>query len=237
MMNLTIKNLTKYYNKQCVLSIDAFTIERSSFLGIIGPNGAGKSTLVKMLAGLETPSSGEILYEKSLISPPIYKSMTMVFQKPYLLRTSVFNNIAYPLKIRKLNPKAIDKKVNHLIVEMGIESIKNQNAWTLSGGEAQKVALARAIIFEPALLILDEPTANIDPASILTMEKTINKFYQQSAPSIIIVTHNIQQAKRLCKEIAFMHQGKIVEFGKSSDMIHHPSNPLTKNFIEGEIIL
>lgn len=236
-MDITIKNLTKYYNQQSVLNINSFSIKQGSFLGIIGPNGAGKSTLTRILAGLDTPSSGEVLYNNSSLNPSISKNITMVFQKPYLIRTTVFNNISYPLKIRKVNPKEIKERVNHLIQEMDIENIKYQNAWTLSGGEAQKVALARAIIFKPSLLILDEPTASIDPASIFMMEKTIKNFHVKTNTTLIMVTHNLQQAKRLCSDVAFMYKGSIFEYGKTNDVILSPQNELTRCFMKGEIVL
>ncbi|AKL94376.1 phosphate ABC transport system ATP-binding protein PstB [Clostridium aceticum] len=236
-MDLTSKDLTKSYKERKVLDIDALHIESGAFLGIIGPNGAGKSTLVKILAGLDTPTTGVVKYDGVPLNTRIHQKMTMVFQKPYLLRTSVFNNIAYPLKIRKVNKNKIQQQVDDLIEEMDIQHIRNQNAWTLSGGEAQKVALARAIIFQPSLLILDEPTASIDPASTLVLEKTVKNFYNKTKATIIIVTHNLQQAKRLCDDVAFMHKGKILEYGKTEDVILFSKNHLIRQFVEGEIIL
>lgn len=236
-MNITISNLTKSYKEKLVLKIDDFHVDSGCFLGIIGPNGAGKSTLVKIIAGLDQATTGEIQYDNTHLNTSVYQKMTMVFQKPYLLRTSVFNNIAYPLKIRKVDNRSIEEKVNQLLEEMDIQHIKNQNAWTLSGGEAQKVALARAIIFQPSLLILDEPTANIDPASIFMMEKTVRHFHEESKATIIIVTHNLQQAKRLCTDVAFMHQGNVIEYGKTEDVIFSSKNQITRKFVEGEIIL
>ncbi|SNS03922.1 tungstate transport system ATP-binding protein [Anaerovirgula multivorans] len=236
-MNITISNLTKSYKEKLVLKIDDSHVNSGCFLGVIGPNGAGKSTLVKIIAGLDQATTGEIQYDSTPLNTSIYQKMTMVFQKPYLLRTSVFNNIAYPLKIRKVDHRSIEEKVNQLLEEMDIQHIKNQNAWTLSGGEAQKVALARAIIFQPSLLILDEPTANIDPASIFMMEKTVRHFHEESKATIIIVTHNLQQAKRLCTDVAFMHQGNVIEYGKTEDVIFSSKNQITRKFVEGEIIL
>jgi tungstate transport system ATP-binding protein len=236
-MNIKINNLTKTYADKTVLSINNFHINEGSFLGVIGPNGAGKSTLVSIIAGLDEATTGDIRYEDMPISPTISSKMTMVFQKPYLLRTSVYNNIAYPLRLRKISNRMIEVKVKEILEEMNIQNIANQNAWTLSGGESQKVALARSIIFEPSLLILDEPTANIDPASMLVMEKTIKSFHQKNKATIMIVTHNLQQAKRLCDDVVFMHQGKIIEHGKAEDIIMSSKNQLTRKFIEGEIIL
>ncbi|MCC5911711.1 MAG: ATP-binding cassette domain-containing protein [Clostridiaceae bacterium] len=236
-MEIIIDALVKNYGKKQVLNIGGLHIKKSSFLGIIGPNGAGKSTLVKILSALDKPSFGKITYNGSYLNATVAKKMTMVFQKPYLMRTTVFNNIAYPLVIRKFSKEIINNKVNTLMKELDIEDIKDQKAWTLSGGEAQKVALARAIIFEPSLLLLDEPTASIDPASLLLMEGAIKKFHENHSPTIIMVTHNIQQANRLCNKLAFMHQGKIIAYDKTSAIINSPQHPSVRNFIKGEIII
>lgn len=236
-MNIDIKHLSKSYHDKTVLSIDDLCINSGSFLGIIGPNGAGKSTFAKIIAGLDQPTTGTIQYDALSPTAGIYQKITMVFQKPYLLRASVFDNIAYPLKIRKLSKDIITMKVNNILEEMDIQHIKDQNARTLSGGEAQKVALSRAIIFEPSLLILDEPTANIDPASTLTMEKNIKNFHKKTKATIIIVTHNLQQARRLCQDVIFMHQGSIIEQSPVEDIILNSKNPLTQKFVKGEIIL
>jgi len=236
-MKLQIENLKKNYQGQCVLDIDNLTIDKGSFIGIIGSNGAGKSTLIKIIAGLTDASSGFINYDDEKKSSRIQQNMTLVFQKPYLLRTTVFNNIAYPLTIRKIKREEIIKRVNEVMKSMDIEYLQNQKAWTLSGGEAQKVALARATVSKPSILLLDEPTANIDPSSVLVMEKNIEKFHKENNSTVIIITHNLQQSKRLCSEVAYMNKGKIIESGKVKDVFSKPSNLLTKKFIEGEIII
>ena len=236
-MNLQISGLQKNYAGQCVLNIDSLTIEKRSFLGIIGSNGAGKSTLIKIIAGLVDASSGFINYDGEKVSHRIQQNMTLVFQKPYLLRTTVFNNIAYPLIIRNMKRDDILTRVKEVMKSMDIEYLQNQKAWTLSGGEAQKVALARAIVIKPSLLLLDEPTANIDPSSVLVMEETIKKFHQENKSTVIIITHNLQQSKRLCKEVAFMNEGKIIEMGEVDNIFNDCNNPLTKKFIEGEILI
>ncbi|KAB3525737.1 ATP-binding cassette domain-containing protein [Alkaliphilus serpentinus] len=231
-MDIQIKNLTKTYNNRKILAIDGFHIPSKSFLGIIGPNGAGKSTLVKIIAGLDTPSTGCILYNHEGLNQRINRNMTMVFQKPYLLRTTVYNNIAYPLKLRNINKEEIHTRVQKIIGEMGIAGLQHQKAWTLSGGEGQKVALARALIFNPSLLILDEATANIDPSSIYAMEDAIKCYYENNHATIIMVTHNIKQAKRLCNTVAFMNGGVIEESGTSDEVIYNPTKEATKTFIK-----
>jgi tungstate transport system ATP-binding protein len=236
-MELSIYNLIKEYDGHRVVDIDSLTINQGSLLGIIGPNGAGKSTLLRLIGGLEKPTSGEIYYDGQPFNPDIYKKMTVVFQKPYLLRTTVFQNVAYPLKIRKENKEDIKRKTDQILKEMGLEFLKEQKSWTLSGGEMQKVALARALIFKPDLLILDEPTANIDPSSIAVMERMIQKIHEEENTTIIIVTHNLQQAKRLCKEVAFMHKGRIEEKGDASQILYNAQKETTSTFIQGELLI
>ncbi|MDI9475417.1 MAG: ATP-binding cassette domain-containing protein [Natronincolaceae bacterium] len=236
-MDLQITNLQKYYSGRCVLNIENQRIKKGSFLGIIGPNGAGKSTLVKIIAGLVEAGNGTVSYNGSGLNTAVQQNMTLVFQRPYLLRTTVFNNIAYPLVVRKVKRQEISDRVNSVMESLDIRSLKDQKAWTLSGGETQKVALARAIVINPSLLLLDEPTANIDPGSILVMEENIKKFHEQGNSTVIVVTHNLQQGKRLCDDIAFMHKGEIIESGSADDVFNHPKNILTEKFIAGEILI
>lgn len=236
-MDLQITNLQKYYSGRCVLNIENQMIKKGSFLGIIGPNGSGKSTLVKIIAGLVEASNGAVGYNGNRLTTAVRQSMTLVFQKPYLLRTTVFNNIAYPLVVRKVKRQEISERVNSVMESLDIRSLRDQKAWTLSGGETQKVALARAIVINPSLLLLDEPTANIDPGSILVMEENIKRFHEQGNSTVIIVTHNLQQGKRLCNDIAFIHKGEIIESGSVDDIFNHPKNTLTEKFIAGEILV
>lgn len=234
-MNITIENLTKTY-KKTVLDIKHLEFEKGSFWGIIGPNGSGKSTLMKIIAGLDQASTGQVRYAGHSISQSVRVSMTLVFQKPYLLRTSVYQNIAYPLQIRNIPQKEMRQRVDDTMEMLGIETLRDQRAWTLSGGEAQKVALARALVFRPQLLMLDEPTANIDPASILQLEKQIKEYYEVFKPTILMVTHNVQQAKRICDQVAFMYQGKVLEKGSLKHVFDQGENPLVKTFIQEDLL-
>ena len=236
-MNISLHNIVKVYENYHALEIEDWSIKRGTLWGIIGPNGAGKSTLAKIVGRLEDPTSGEIYYDGKPYTSLVQKEMTVVFQKPYLLRTSVWENIAYPLKIRGYKSIEIEKVVNDILLQMGIDKIKHQKSWTLSGGEAQKVALARALVFKPKLLILDEPTANIDPSAVAVMEKMIRSANQEDQTTVLMVTHSLQQAKRLCKEIVFMHKGKIVESGPTEQILYHPSSILTRRFVQGELLI
>ncbi len=230
-MNIKIENLIKVYNEKTVVNVDSISLESGKIYGIIGPNGAGKSTLLRILAGLEEISKGVCLYDKQRLKDETMKNITYMSQKPYLLRSSVYNNIAYPLKLRRYDKQIIDKNVSSIMKEFNVYELREQLATSLSGGESQKVALARALIFKPELLLLDEPTANIDPNSIELIEQAIISRNKEKAMTTIIITHNIGQAKRLCDEIVFMKDGIIEEFGEAKQVIHKPKRDTTKKFL------
>jgi tungstate transport system ATP-binding protein len=208
-MEVSIKNLKKYYAEKLVLDIEDLTMERGKITGIIGPNGSGKSTLLNIIAGLDREFLGTVKYDEKLINRSIYKDMTLVLQKPYLFRRKVYENIEYPLKVRKVKKGEIKKRIKDIIERFEIEELKDKKAHLLSGGESQKVSLARALVFKPKLLLLDEPTSNIDPESIKIMEREILKFNKETKGTVVIVTHNIEQSKRLCHNIVYLENGKV----------------------------
>ena len=210
--------------------------EKPTVIILVGVNGSGKTTLVRIVAGLLDSCSGSVLYQGDLYSDSIKKAMTLVFQRPYLIRSTVYENIAYPLRIRDMNENEISLRVDEMIESFKIQSIRDQKAWTLSGGEAQKVALARALVFKPRILILDEPTSNIDPESIMLLEERILDYYRKEKPTILMVTHNIQQAKRLCNRIAFMNQGEIIDSGSPAEIFGPGAMPKIKDFIKKGLI-
>ena len=210
-MVLYIDNLIKKYGKKTVLDIKNLTIAKEKITCITGPNGCGKSTLLNIISGLDDDFSGSISYDGQALSRSIADNMTYVFQKPYLFKRSVLENIAYPLKLRGLSHEERDKRAMEMMVRFEIEDLKDERADLLSGGESQKVALARALVFEPKLLLLDEPTSSIDPDSIEVMEREILDFNKKTQATIVIVTHNMDQASRLCHNILSLNQGKVVD--------------------------
>lgn len=234
-MEMKFENLSKEYKANKVLDIAKGCIEEGSITGIIGSNGAGKSTLVKILAGLSEKTTGDILYNGITDIP--YNDMTLVFQTPYLIRTTVENNIAYPLKLRKWNSSDIEKRVDELCIELGLSEFLKSKSWQLSGGEGQKVALARALSFRPKILFLDEPTANIDPNTTAEIERMLVKINETEKTTIVIITHNLVQAKRICNRVMFLNKGILVEDGKCSDILSIPQKEETKRFIKGELLL
>jgi len=209
-MNVKIISLKKYYGEKKVLDIDSLEIEEGKITGLIGPNGSGKTTLLKIISGLDLDFTGTIRYDGNSLDETIYKEMTLVTQKPYLFRRKVFENIEFPLKVRKVDKKIRKSKVEEIMERFQIEDLKDKKGHLLSGGESQKVSLARALVFEPKLLLLDEPTSNIDSESISIMEREILRYNRERKGTVIIVTHNMEQAKRLCHKIINLEWGKVV---------------------------
>lgn len=235
-MKLYMEALTKEYEGRKVLDIESLQIKGGTLCGIIGPNGAGKSTLLNLIGGLMKPTGGQLLYGEEPVTQVPYGSMTLVFQSPYLIRTTVEKNIAYPLKLRGWNPVRIEERVLELAGDLGLTPFLKQKSWKLSGGETQKVALARALSFRPRLLLLDEPTANVDPSTTAEIERMLKKSNENDGTTVILVTHNLVQAKRLCDEVLFMNQGKVVEFGASGKILGSPEKELTRRFVAGELL-
>lgn len=200
-MEVKIENLEKYYSKRKILDIKNLTIEKGRITGITGPNGCGKTTLLNIIAGLDKEYSGKVTYNGCKINKEVIDNMTIVFQKPYLFKRTVYENISYPLKIRRKSKEQIRELVLNIIKNLEIEDLIDNKAHLLSGGESQKVALARALVFKPQLLLLDEPTSNIDPDSIEVLEREILRFNEETGGTVIIVTHNMEQSKRLGHKI------------------------------------
>lgn len=235
-----IKNIAKTYEQRKVLAIDELEIKHGEIFCLVGPSGAGKSTLLRLLNFLEQPSKGEIEFLNQTYNcenTPSLKTkrkITIVFQRPALMTRSVEKNIAYPLKIRD---KEIDyEKIDELVDKLGIKDLKKQRADKLSGGEAQRVSLARALIFNPQVLLLDEPTSNLDPANIKIIEDMISDYIKRKKTTIVMVTHNLLQAKRLADRVGLLHNGKLIEVKEKEEFFENPEEQLTKDYLAGRLI-
>ena len=204
-MEVRLEQVSKQYGSKQVFANLNEVFESGKITGLVGDNGAGKSTLLRLIAGLDLDYSGQIYYDGKLLSKPLYQQMTMVFQTPYLLKRSVYDNIAYPLQIRHCSAAEIRQKTEAMIGRLGIEKLADQYAHKLSGGESQKVALARALIFEPDLVLLDEPMSGIDAASVRFMEEMIQEYVREYHKTVIMITHNARQAQELCDRIVHLH--------------------------------
>ena len=235
-------NLKKSYNGKNVLYIKNLEIETGKITAIIGPSGAGKTTLLSLINGIERPDDGKIIFEgeelsfSNSYSKEAIKRMAMVFQKPVMFNTSVYKNIAYGLKIRGIENEKINNRISEAASWMGISNILKQKAMTLSGGEAGRVSVARAMIMKPDLLLMDEPTANLDPANVSIIEGMVVKACKEYGATVIIVTHNMFQARRLADNIVFMLGGQVIENGTVASMFESPVDQRTQAFISGNMV-
>jgi tungstate transport system ATP-binding protein len=228
------------YNGREVLQIEALDIRRGEVLALVGPSGAGKSTLLRLLNFLEPPSQGTITFrderfgQGSDMPLALRRRVTTVFQRPHLLNRSVAANVQYGLRLRgDGNSRG---RVAATLEQVGLAGIAQQRARTLSGGEAQRVALARALVIEPDVLLLDEPTANLDPYNVGLIEQIITQANRESGTTIVLVTHNVFQARRLADRVALMLDGRIIEIGRVESFFDDPRDPRTAAFIGGEMV-
>lgn len=201
---------------------------------LIGPNGAGKTTFLRLLHGLERATSGAVNW--SARKSEVYRRQSFVFQSPVVLRRSGIENIAYPLYVRGVTRKVARIEAEKWIDEIGLGEAGRYDANVLSGGEKQKLAMARALITQPEVLFLDEPTANLDGASTLEIERLIISAREQGM-RIIMATHDFGQARRLADEILFMYRGKIHERCSTEDFFEEPRTQEAQKFIRGDLLL
>jgi len=225
-----------------VLSIDSMALYAGKIYGLIGPSGAGKSTLLRIINLLTPPSVGEYLFQGQPLPEngrdklKIQRKMALVFQRTLLFRDSVFNNVSYGLKARNFSREEIESKVNLLLEQVGLKHLAHRRADTLSGGEAQRVAIARAVAFDPELLLLDEPTANLDPGNIEMIENMIRQMNRDKKITVVIVTHNVFQARRIADEVIFLDRGRIIEIGPTEKIFTAPDQEKTRLYVEGRMI-
>lgn len=230
-----LRDLQHRYGDRLVLDLPSLEIQRGEILSIVGPSGSGKSTLLRLLQFLEQPTAGSITFDGTLIDRrpalEIRRRVATVFQRPLLLDRSVWENVAFGLQIRRA--QQIDQKVNFALDRVGLLPYAHTKARTLSGGEAQRVALARAIVIQPDVLLLDEPTANLDPYNVGLIENLIR---DHDHLTIVLVTHNIFQAKRLADRVGLLLTGKLIELAPTDQFFNVPSDPRTRSFINGEMV-
>lgn len=208
-MNILVDHISKKYHQKKILDAMTLDIPSGSFYGIVGDNGAGKSTLFRIISGLEKPDAGKVLYEGEAWNPTIAKEITYMNQVPHMLKASVYENIAYPLVIRKVEKNIIKNKVDELLEALDLGALVNQSAKVLSGGEAQKVAFARALIFEPRLLLMDEPTAHIDRKTIQLIEQLIRQRQETSHMTTLMITHNSHHQNNFFDKVFVLSEGKL----------------------------
>ncbi len=239
---IEIRNISKRFGENEVLRSVNLTVRDGEIFAVIGPSGSGKSTLLRIVNLLETPTSGSVLVDGTDIHAAdrqlaIRRGMGMVFQKPVVFSTTVFENVAAGLRIRSMNEAAIRDRVFEALELIGLADRAEQNARTLSGGEMQRVAVARALVTDPALLLMDEPTANLDPIATENIEDLIRRINDEYGTTLIITTHDLLQGQRLAHRMGVMIDGAFAQVGTPREIFSEPNNRRVARFVGMENIL
>ncbi len=232
-----LEGVRQTYGARTVLDLTNLEVHRGEVLGIVGPSGAGKSTLLRLLNFLEPPTAGALTFDgqRQNGAPPLatLRRVTTVFQRPVLLDRTVAENVAFGLGLRG---RADAGRVAAALDQVGLTPLARAQARKLSGGEMQRAALARALVIEPEVLLLDEPTANLDPYNIGLIETTVATLNRERGTTVVLVTHNVFQARRLADRVALLLEGQLVELAPTRAFFETPEDPRTGAFLRGEII-
>ena len=233
---ISIRDLLIQRNGRDALSINSLKIERGETLAIVGPNGAGKSTLLLALAHLIKPVRGRILFNGSLISQmddlEYRRKISFVFQDPLLMDMTVEKNIALGLKFRGTDKEETHTRVGRWSKAMGVESLLGRQASQLSGGEAQRVSLARAFVLDPELLLMDEPFSAVDPPTRAQLLKDLSDLLSQDHRTTIFVTHNLKEAAQVGDRVAVIIDGKLKQVGTPKQIKEKPADKGVKEFLK-----
>ncbi len=211
--------------------IDGLTlaIEAGPRTLILGPNGAGKSLTLRLAHGLIRPSAGRVTWH----SARAQRRQALVFQRPVMLRRSAADNVDYALALRGVNGAERARRREAVLARTGLSELAERPARVLSGGEQQRLALARAWVIEPEVLFLDEPTANLDPSASRSVEAIVNAIHE-AGTKIVMTTHDLGQAKRLADEIVFLHRGRLIERAPVGPFFDTPGTPEARAFLAGD---
>lgn len=222
--------------KRLIDRVDLVIEPRPGITVMLGPNGAGKSLFLQLLTGLLAPDGGAVTWAGQSHSPAASKRIGFVFQKPVLLRRSALANVAFSLAATGCPKLEVNAKAAQALSAAGLADCAHQPARSLSGGEQQRLALARAMSCMPELLVLDEPTAHLDPASVAAIEKLVSQAASMGTV-VLLVTHDIAQARRLAGDILFMHRGRILESRAAPDFFAGPDTKEGRAYLAGRLLV
>jgi tungstate transport system ATP-binding protein len=232
-----LANVSQKLGKSFQLRVDNLEIPRGQVTALVGPTGAGKTTLLRLLTSLQKPDEGSIELDGTPIGSALplaaLRQITMVHQRPLLIDGSVEQNVAYGLRARG---RGTEPQVKEILERLGLDALTKQDARSLSGGQSQLVALARALVLEPRVLLLDEPTANLDPGYVGLVERVIDEIQKERMMTVVWATHNLFQARRVSQHVMLLLNGSVIEFGDTKAFFTSPADPRTAAFIEGKMV-
>jgi tungstate transport system ATP-binding protein len=238
---MTLKDVSVIRGKKAVLSLDQLDLHRGETLAIIGPNGSGKSTMLLTMALLLPPAKGTITFDgetiaKSKASLDLRRRVAVVFQTPLLADTTVHKNVAMGLKFRRMSGDEVATRVNKWMERLGILHLRDRQARQLSGGEAQRVSLARALALEPDVLLLDEPLASLDAPTRADLLEDLEHILHESGVTAVFVTHDRNEALAIGDRIAVLINGSVAQIGTPDEVFNEPANEDVANFVGVETI-
>ena len=230
---IQFKDLSVILGQKIILDKINCKIKSNSITAVLGPNGAGKSIFLQTINGLFSVQSGRLTFNLMEINQEIRKQQAMVFQNPVLLRRTVIANLQF---ISNLRNKESNRLLKKILSKVGLEGYEKKPARLLSGGEKQRLSMARALMINPNLLLLDEPTANLDPYSLKLIEDLVLE-ENSIGKTIIFTTHDMSQAKRLATDVIFLNKGKVLEQTISKTFFKSPKTLEAQKYINGEILI
>jgi tungstate transport system ATP-binding protein len=233
LLPLVLDNVVFEVGSRRIIDGVSLTLEAGPRTIVLGPNGAGKSVLLRLCHGLLQPTSGNVSWNAPEL-PGAPRRQAMVFQRPVLLRRSARRNVTYALKLARFHGSECEERATEALRKVGLDALGDRYARTLSGGEQQRLALARVWALQPEILFLDEPTASLDPGATHEVENVIAAMHA-AGTKIVMVTHNLGQAHRLADEVLFLHKGRVVERSPATQFLKRPASAEAAKFLEGEL--
>jgi len=227
-------DISKSYGNNLVLDELNLYIRENEFITLLGPSGCGKTTTLRILGGFETPDKGQVIFDDVDITslPPNKRNLNTVFQKYALFpHMSIAENIAFGLKINKKSKEYINDKIKYALKLVNLDGFENRSIDSLSGGQQQRLCIARTLAVQPEVILMDEPTSALDPISTMKIEDLALELKKDY--TIVIVTHNMQQAARISDKTAFFLLGELIEFNETKQLFANPYNPKTEEYITG----
>ena len=229
-----LEGITKAYGDHVIIPPLSLSIHDGEFLTLLGPSGCGKTTLLRMLAGLDTPTKGKIILDGQDITnlPPYKRDVNMVFQNYALFpHMTAEENIGFGLRMKGVGKEEAAKRTQKLLKLIRLEDLRSRYPSQMSGGQQQRLCIARAMAVSPSVLLMDEPASALDPISTAKVEELIHELKKDY--TIVIVTHNMQQAARVSDKTAFFYMGEMVEFDNTKKIFTNPEKEATQNYITG----